>query len=40
MPFVDGYNEAIQKTGEMMQVLEWLEWSWVGTALGAYLVGY
>jgi len=33
-------NEAISKTGELLQVLEWLEYTWAGTALASGLVGY
>ncbi|THX41061.1 hypothetical protein D6C78_02031 [Aureobasidium pullulans] len=40
VPFVDGYNEAIQKTGELLQILEYLEYTWAGTALASGLVGY
>ncbi|KAG9567730.1 hypothetical protein KCU71_g8071, partial [Aureobasidium melanogenum] len=40
IPFIDGYNEAISKTGQLLQVLEWLEYTWAGTALASGLVGY
>ncbi|CAD0110727.1 unnamed protein product [Aureobasidium uvarum] len=38
VPFVDGY--AISKTGELLQILEYLEYTWAGTALASGLVGY
>lgn len=40
VPFVDGYNEAISKTAEMIQVLGWLGASWAGTGVLGAVIGY
>lgn len=40
VPFVEGYNEAISKTKEVMTVMEYLEYSWVATALLGAIIGY
>ncbi|KAF7846387.1 hypothetical protein BT93_L4475 [Corymbia citriodora subsp. variegata] len=40
IPLVDGYNDAISKTKELMQIMEYLEYSWVATALVSGLLGY
>lgn len=40
VPFVDGYNEAISKTKTILQILEWLQYSWAGTTLIGSLIGY
>lgn len=40
LPGLQGYNEAQRKTEELLQILQWLEYSWVGTAMVAGIVGY
>lgn len=40
VPFVDGFNEAIGSTVEILRVLRWLEFSWVGVALVGAIAGY
>lgn len=37
---MDGYNEAISKTKDMIRILEWLEYSWAGAALAIFTIGY
>ena len=34
------YNEAQRATEQLLEVLQWVEWSWVGASLGAGMVGY
>lgn len=40
VPFVDGYNEAIGSTVQILDVLKWLEYSWVGVSLVGAIAGY
>lgn len=40
VPFMDGYNDAVSNTKNMLQVLQLLGLSWAGTALAAFVVGY
>lgn len=40
VPLVDGFNDAISSTKEILQLLQWLEWSWVGVALVGAICGY
>ncbi len=40
LPNLDEYNKAQRATEEVLKVLQWVEWSWVGASLGAGMVGY
>ncbi|KAK4996192.1 hypothetical protein LTR66_004137 [Elasticomyces elasticus] len=40
VPFVQGYNEAISRTAEMLRVLAYLEGSWVVMSLLGPVMGY
>jgi hypothetical protein len=40
LPKAGDYNRAEQATEQLLQVLQWLEWSWVGTAFAGGVVGY
>lgn len=40
LPNMGQYNEAQKATEKLLEVLQWLEWSWVGASLGAGMVGY
>lgn len=40
LPNMAQYNEAERATEEVLKVLQWVEWSWVGASLGAGLIGY
>lgn len=40
LPNMKEYNEAQRATEQVLQVLQWVEWSWVGASLGAGVVGY
>ncbi|KAF2722144.1 hypothetical protein K431DRAFT_293786 [Polychaeton citri CBS 116435] len=40
MPGMQQYNEAQTKTERLLQVLEWLQYSWVVTSLAATFGGY
>ena len=40
LPNMGKYNEAQHATEQLLEVLQWLEWSWVGASLGAGMIGY
>jgi len=40
LPNMGQYNEAQRATEQLLEVLQWMEWSWVGASLGAGMVGY
>jgi hypothetical protein len=40
LPNMGKYNEAQRATEQLLEVLQWMEWSWVGASLGAGMVGY
>ncbi|GAB7352067.1 hypothetical protein MBLNU459_g2573t1 [Dothideomycetes sp. NU459] len=40
VPFAKGYNEAISRTKEVMLILAYLEYSWVGMSLLGAMIGY
>lgn len=40
LPNMGKYNEAQRATEELLEKLQWLEWSWVGASLGAGVIGY
>ncbi|KAI1263508.1 hypothetical protein F5Y18DRAFT_429200 [Xylariaceae sp. FL1019] len=40
LPKMDGYNEALDRTGKLLEVLGWLTISWAASAVVALLVGY
>ena len=40
LPNMGDYNEAQKKTEQLLEVLEWLEYSWVLTSFVAGIVGY
>jgi hypothetical protein len=40
LPNMGKYNEAQKATEKLLEVLQWIEWSWVGASLGAGMVGY
>lgn len=40
LPNMEDYNEAVRKTEDLLQVLEYLEYSWVLTSFFAALTGY
>ncbi|GAB7365388.1 hypothetical protein MBLNU230_g6466t1 [Neophaeotheca triangularis] len=40
LPKMEAYNEAQKKTEDMLQVLQWLQWSWGVTSVAAGVVGY
>lgn len=40
LPRMEDYNEAQRATEELLQTLEWLEYSWVGTTFIAGMIGY
>lgn len=39
LPNMEGYNEAQQATQNLLQMLQWLEYSWVAGTLGEGLFG-
>jgi len=40
VPFVDGYNEAITRSNDLLQIMKYLEWSWALTSVCAGFLGY
>ena len=40
VPLMDSYNDAIEHTKRIVQVLTWLEYAWVGTSVLAGVWGY
>lgn len=40
LPNMGQYNEAEKATEKVLEVLQWVEWSWVGASLFAGLNGY
>jgi hypothetical protein len=40
LPNMGAYNDAQRATEKVLEVLQWIEWSWVGASLGAGMVGY
>jgi hypothetical protein len=40
LPNMGQYNDAQRATEQLLEVLQWMEWSWVGASLGAGMVGY
>jgi hypothetical protein len=40
LPNMEDYNEALRKTEELLQILEYLEYSWVATSFISGMVGY
>lgn len=40
LPNMGQYNEAQKATEKLLEVLQWIEWSWVGASLGAGMIGY
>jgi len=40
LPNMGAYNDAQRATEKLLEVLQWIEWSWVGASLGAGMVGY
>lgn len=40
VPFVEGYNEAISRTKDMIVTMEYLKYSWLVTALCGAIFGY
>ena len=38
LPNMEDYNEALKRTEQLMEVLEYLEYSWVGTSVVAAMV--
>jgi len=40
LPNMGAYNDAQRATEKMLEVLQWIEWSWVGASLGAGMIGY
>jgi hypothetical protein len=40
LPNMGKYNEAQRATEQLLEVLQWVEWSWVGASLGGGMVGY
>lgn len=40
LPNMSEYNDAQRATEKVLEVLQWIEWSWVGASLAAGMVGY